>query len=254
MQVLVSRSESKGGLVPAFFARVFGSTGSPVSRTAVATALNYTIGGFRAGDGNADLLPIVLDIDTYSKMIDSSYSTTDQYAYDPDTGTVSAGSDGVEESKLYPVKNGLPGNWGTVKIGVSNNSTSTLGAQIRYGVTPEQLSTYSGGILQLDANASPPSVQLGGNPGISAGIKDDLAAIIGEPRTIPIYDQSGGNGNNAWYRIVAFAPVRVLDVSFKGNPKYVIVQPALVKDPTAIPGSLQADWTTGGLVRLHLTR
>ena len=31
---------------------------------------------------------------------------------------------------------GSPGNWGTINVGVSNNSTSILGAQIRYGITP----------------------------------------------------------------------------------------------------------------------
>jgi hypothetical protein len=46
----------------------------------------------------------------------------------------------------------------------------------------------------------------------------------------------------------------VLAVNFKGNPKYVIVQPALTRDPTAIPGEAQTSWTAGGLIRLNLSR
>jgi hypothetical protein len=46
----------------------------------------------------------------------------------------------------------------------------------------------------------------------------------------------------------------LLAVNFKGNPKYVIVQPALTRDPTAIAGEVQSDWTRGGLIRLNLTR
>jgi hypothetical protein len=162
-------------------------------------------------------------------------------------------SDGVHESVLYPVSSGSPGNWGTVKIGVSDNSTSTLGAQIRYGITPAQMATFPNSTIQLDTTQTPPSIQFDGNPGISAGLSDDLTSIIGKAVTIPIYDLNGANGNNAWYRVVEFAAVRVLDVNFQGNPKYVVIQPALVKDATAIAGSAQTNWTSGGVVRLHLS-
>jgi len=253
-QVRVARTADRGGLIPTTFARVLGIEGSDTWSQSTATALNYTIEGFEAGPGNSSLMPIVLDQETYDAMISHSINTTDQYTYNPSNGAVTSGSDGIEESKLYPVRTGNPGNWGTVNIGVNNNSTKTLGDQIRFGVTEAQLNNYPGGKLELDTSLDPPSVTLGGDPGISAGIKDDLKAIIGQPRTIPIYDVSGGNGNNAWFRIVKFAPVRVLDVSFKGNPKYVIVQPALVSDDTAISGELQQTFEAGGLIRLHLTR
>ena len=67
---------------------------------------------------------------------------------------------------------------------------------------------------------------------------------------MPIYDTSGGNGNNAWYHVVTFASVRIVAVNLTGNNKYVVVQPAINDDPTAIPehepaGPL-AEW------RLHL--
>ncbi|RUL86727.1 pilus assembly protein TadG-related protein [Tautonia sociabilis] len=261
VRVRAVRSAERGGIIPAYFARAIGFEGTALGAVGTGSALVYEVDGFGSDpDTNAGLLPIVLDKNTYEDMISPSVTTTDQYRYDPITRTVSAGADGVEESQLYPVKNGYPGNWGTVKIGVSNNSTSTLGAQIRYGVTPQQLGTYPGGKLTLNQTDAQGNtyVMLGGNPGISSGIKDDLEAIIGQPRTIPIYDPagSGGNGNNAQYKIIAFQPVRVLAVSFKGNPKYVIVQPAMINDPTAIPGDPKPNgWTSGGgLIRLHLTR
>ena len=70
---------------------------------------------------------------------------------------------------------------------------------------------------------------------------------------MPIYDINGGNGNNAWYRVIAFQPSRILSVNFQGNPKYVIIQPCLINDPTAFPGSAQP-WTKGGQVKLYLSR
>ena len=90
--------------------------------------------------------------------------------------TVTSGADGVTESQLYPVTSGSPGNWGTINVGVSNNSTSVLGAQIRYGITPAQLATFPNSTIALDTTQTPPSITFSGNPGISAGIKDDLTA------------------------------------------------------------------------------
>jgi len=38
-----------------------------------------------------------------------------------------------------------------------------------------------------------------------------------------------------------------------GNPKFVIVQPAIVQDSTAIAGMPLTSWTNGGLLRLYLS-
>ncbi|HEV3167466.1 MAG TPA: hypothetical protein VGZ22_25890 [Isosphaeraceae bacterium] len=45
-----------------------------------------------------------------------------------------------------------------------------------------------------------------------------------------------------------------MSVSFQGNPKYVIVQPTLINDASAIPGPPQTTWTQGGVVRVNLTQ
>jgi Flp pilus assembly protein TadG len=269
VQVRIARDSTHGGVVPALFGGLMGSHGTSLSATSIALAQNYQVGGFSTGTAlNANILPIALDQTTYNAMIagNPNHSTTsgmptDQYAYNASTGAVTSGSDGLYESKLYPVSNGSPGNWGTVKIGVSNNGTSTLGAQIRYGITPDQLSawaaTFSGQKIQFSTSTNPPSLPLGGNPGISAGIKSDLDAIIGQTRLIPIYSAVTGNGNNTSYTIVKFAGVRLLASNFQGNPKYVIVQPALVNDATAVAGTPpvpETSWSSGGLVSLGLVR
>jgi hypothetical protein len=254
VQVTTSRSASHGGLIPAFFSALLGNQGSTMNISSTAIALNYTIAGVKAVDSgaNAGLLPIVLDVTTYDAMM--AGTTQDQYTWNPDTKTVTNGPDNVTESVLYPVGSGSPGNWGTIKVGVSNNSTSTLGAQIEYGITPDQLATFPNSAISLDYTQTPPSIIFSGNPGISAGLKSYLDAIIGQPRMIPIYDINGGNGNNAWYRVIAFAGVRILAVNFQGNPKYVIIQPANVNDPTATPGTAQSSWKSGGVIAIYLAR
>ena len=259
VQVTARRDPSRGGLVPTFFSAMMGFNGGSLNVYSTASVANYTISGYKSVNGlSANLLPIVLDVTTYNAMMAGVGSVigaaTDQYSYNPVTKTVSNGADGVAETVLYPVASGNPGNWGTVKIGVSNNSTATLAAQIQNGISPSQLATFPNGTIALDTTLSPPSITFGGNPGISAGIKSALTAIIGNPVSIPIYDLTGGNGNNAWYRVIAFAPVRIMAVNFQGNPKFVVVQPALLSDPTAVKGSPQPSWTSGGLVVLHLSR
>jgi hypothetical protein len=179
--------------------------------------------------------------------------STDQFTYNAATKTVTSGADGIYESQLYPVGSGSPGNWGTIKVGVSNNSTAILSSQIQYGITPVELATYPSSTIQLDQSQSPPSITFSGNPGLSAGIKSALQSIIGQPVAVPIYDETGGNGSNTWYRVIAFQPARVLSVNFQGNPKYMIIQPCLLNDQTAIAGSPQS-WTSGGLISVRLTR
>jgi hypothetical protein len=229
-----------------------GFKGTQVTVQSTATAQPYSVSGFQAvGSLNANLLPIVLDKPTWQSMM--AGQSTDQYTYNATSNTVTSGPDGVYESQLYPVGSGSPGNWGTINVGVTNNSTSILGNQILYGITPDQLATFPNSTIQLDTTQSPPSITFSGNPGISAAIKTDLSAIIGKPVAVPIYDQNGGNGNNAWYRVIYFQPARILSVNFEGNPKYVIIQPALLNDPTGIAGTAQS-WTSGGLISLQLTR
>jgi len=259
VQVNAQRNSNRGGVVPTFFSGMMGFNGSNMSVSATATAINYSISGFQSTGGQrANLLPIVLDVNTYKAMMAGVGTTTgaatDQYTYNPVTKTVSSGPDGVPESVLYPVASGNPGNWGTIKVGVSNNSTAVLNDQILHGISAAQLATFPNGTIALDPTQTPPSIIFSGNPGISAGIKSALTSIIGNPVTIPIYDTTGGNGSNAWYRVIAFAPMRLMSVNFQGNPKYVVIQPALINDPTAIPGTPLTSWTQGGLIVLHLTR
>jgi Flp pilus assembly protein TadG len=270
VQVTLHRDSSHGGPVPTIFGQLMGYNGANVTVNSTATAMPFSVTGFQ-GNGSlyAGILPITLDMPTWLQMMPPSFTfsyngatvsgtasattSTDQYTYNTETNTVTAGADGIYESQLYPVGSGSPGNWGTIKVGVSNNSTSILSDQILNGITPTQLATYPNSTIQLDQTQTPPSCNFGGNPGISAALKAPLTAIIGQPRFVPIYDLNGGNGNNAWYRVIYFQAARILKVNFQGNPKYVIIQPCLANDPTAIRGSAQ-NWTSGGQVWPYLSR
>ena len=93
---------------------------------------------------------------------------------------------------------GSPGNRGTVDIGSSNNSTNDIARQILYGISASDLA-YHGGKLEFNSCGY---LILNGDTGISAGVKDELAEIKGQPRCIPVFSQVNGPGNNADYKIV----------------------------------------------------
>jgi Flp pilus assembly protein TadG len=254
VKVTAFRDAAHVGSVPSYFGRLFGATGSNLNVTGTAIMRRLRVGGFKnANNQPVHLLPIVLDVNTYNAMV--AGTTTDEFTWNDATKAIADGGDGVTESRLYPVRSGNPGNWGTVNIGVTANSTSVLGDQIRYGITPAQLATFPNGRIELDRTKSPPQITFSGDPGISAGIKDDLEAIRGRPVFIPIYDQTGGNGNNAWFRVIKFAGVRILDVNFQGNPKHVIIQPADVLADGAVGDSgTNPPPGEGGVIKLYLCR
>lgn len=237
VQVRVRRSTDINGEVPMFFARVVGVQTAPTKAVAMAAyADNFQ--GFQApGGGGAstiNILPLALDKQTWDALM--AGNTGDGYTWNPDTHHVNPGQDGTREANLYPQGTGSPGNRGTVDIGSSGNSTADLSRQIRQGVSAEDLSHLPGGTLSPGPDGT---ISLNGDTGISAGIKDDLASIIGETRIIPLFTKVSGNGNNATYTIVQFVGVRVLAVNLTGklSNRYVMVQPASMVVDGGIPAS-----------------
>ncbi len=242
--------------VPALFSSVFRSTGSTVTATSTATVGIYPIGGYNGNLGlNASILPLTLDQATYNAMLQGT--TTDQYTftssnYNPPTNNgVTSGADGVKESRAFPVGTGSPGNFGTLSFdGKGGGGASALKAEIVSGMTPTQISADLPVPSMFYAQSGLASTM--GNPSGSS----PLDSIIGKAVSLPIWDTTNGaNGANLQYHIVSFASVRIMAVNFQGSNKYVIVQPAIVTDPTAIPNTGTASsWTNGGVVFLHLSR
>jgi len=238
--------------IPTFFAGAIGSTQTTV--VTKATAVLSPGGGFYIPPGSGltcPLLPIALDEPTWNNLINNG-TGSDNYKYNSN-GTVTSGADGIKEVNLYPEGSAsLPaGNRGTVDIGSSNNSTADLSRQIRNGPNETDLA-YFGGTLKIPAGGL---LALNGDTGLSAGIKDDLAAIIGQPRAIPIFRSVSGPGNNATYQIVKFVGIRILFVQLTGSPsgKKVTIQPAPVFDGTITrsSGALQPDSIMSSLQLIH---
>lgn len=235
VRVKVRRDATMNGELPLFFAKIFGRNSQSVSAEATA-ALARDVKGFEVpSDGSCvDLLPIALDYDTWMDW-KAGLTGNDSYAYNKANGSVSTGCDGKLEVNLYPIGNGSPGNRGMVDIGSSNNSTSDIARQIVYGISEDDLA-HHGGKLEFDSYGR---LYLNGDTGISAGVKDELASIIGKPRVIPVFESVHGPGNNAIYTIVCWQGIRIMDVKLTGpmSKKHVTIQMAPVCGRGMIPAT-----------------
>ncbi|MDA0832569.1 MAG: pilus assembly protein TadG-related protein [Planctomycetota bacterium] len=242
VEVSVLREEGAGtnsGPLPLFFAPIIGHETANVS--ASTTSAIVPGWGFRIAGGSGQTigaLPITLDVATWNRLVADNkahHSTefSDNYSYDPVTGAVTSGPDGIFEENFYPHGNVSlpPGNRGTVDLGAPGNSTADIKRQILYGLNENDLSYFGG---ELCASFESP-LTINGDTGLSAGIKAELEAIKGQPRAIPLF--SGvptGNGNNAMYTVPQFVGVRIMHVKLTGNPKQVIIQPAPFVDSSVV--------------------
>jgi hypothetical protein len=234
VQVTVSRTASKNGEIPFFFGRALGISQRPLVATATAATVK-SVGGLKspANGSGLKLLPFALDVETWNALL--AGIGQDNFAFNSGSQTVSSGHDGILECNLFPQGTGSPGNRGTVDIGPRNNSTSDIARQILYGIRQADLNAV-GGQLTFNTNGE---LYLTGDTGISAGVKDELASIVGQTRIIPIFSNVSGNGNNATYTIVKFVGVRIMAVGLTGSmsTKYLMVQPAVVITGGIIPSS-----------------
>jgi hypothetical protein len=253
----VSRTASKNGEVPYFFGKIFGDGGIAMETEATAV-MGRQISGFRTPTSAAekiDLLPFALDKLTWDRLCEGD--APDCYSCDAN-GVVTAIPDGVKEVNLYPQGTGSPGNRGTVDIGGSNNSTKDIARQILEGISDEDVQDLFDATEQTlslhQCDLGP--LMLNGDTGISAGVKDELASIIGEKRIIPIFESVSGNGNNAEYKIVKWAGVKILKVKLTGSmsKKEVIVQPCHVICNTGIIATEGTEWSDFVLSPVLLAR
>jgi len=246
VQVRIRLSRSHGSPLALFFGPVLGRGSQDLEVTATAT-YEGEIRGFRitaTGPQTSKLLPFALDINAWNRI--ASGQGDDNWFYDPATGQVRAGRDNIKEGKMYPLSNNgasgnrsstalPPGNFGTIDIGAANNSTADIERQIRYGPNRADFERMGGGFF-LGADGT---LIVTGDTGISAGFKDALQSIIGQPRVLPLYRPPvTGTGNNARFTIVGFAGVIVTDVKLTGalSSKQVTIQPEFVFDGTAVGG------------------
>jgi Flp pilus assembly protein TadG len=240
VQVHVRKNTERNGAIAMMFARIFGKKSADSGALGTATFQDGVV-GFRVTDGTpfAGLVPFALRESYWQDLVGGTYNNGDNYTYDPDTGEVTDGPDGIPEINLFPGGGDdqlPPGNFGTIDIGSPDNKTADIERQIREGVNATDLSYYPDGEFRLGSDGT---LEVNGDTGLSSGMKDALESIKGQARTMPLFSTVSGPGDNAYFTLVGFAGMRIMHVKLTGSMsnKQVLVQPAITVDQAAISES-----------------
>jgi Flp pilus assembly protein TadG len=257
VQITTYVNSTHGGNLGFYFAPILNQSTTSVSATATATVRLYTVGSMKAVSGlRGAILPITMSYSDWLQMVNNQ-TGNDNYSYNPNTNTISAGADGLQEQQLYPGSNVTSSNNGLVQFGTGSRSNSILQDQIVNGPTYSQMTA------QWPPSGTPPwnaqnQFTIGADPGWRANSFDDLQTVAnsGDVRLIPINNGvSPGNGANGTYTIVMLAPVRVMYSNKGGKPNgYALVQPAVINDPTVTASTTLAGSGQGGVAVYRLSR
>lgn len=218
VQVTLRRDSLANNPVSLFFARIIGITDSEVAATATAVLQKA-----RSLPPGTDILPIVVPESSW-------YAQT----YDQDWSIYGSGKILNDEG------NEIPGNFGTLDIGSSNNSTSDLVDQINNGISDSDLgslygndridnSTHIGGNEQFWSNA---------DTGLSVGMKSAINANHGETKLVPIINAvSNETGNNLEYLVVGWGVVQLMGSEWSGGPdaRNITIKKAFMYDKDLAP-------------------
>lgn len=209
VRVTLRRDATANGPIKLFFARFLGVNEQPMEVTA--TAVLRRAYGLQEG---VYILPFAIPVDFWDGLapgevfrVWSDSKLTDEYDN--------------QVNVLDPDGNEIPGNWGTVDIGLLNNSTRNREDQTLLGLAQEDLNALDadGRILGTGELRAP--VWLEADTGLASGMKDVITGINGQDRVIPLYDYTngdiGGSGNNGEFHIVAWGVIEVSGSRWNGN-------------------------------------
>jgi hypothetical protein len=222
VRVVVRHDEMANRSISLYFARLFGRTEADVR--AVSTAALQK--GRYMGPGTG-VFPFAMDINVWNTL---------------ETGEMaSIYGDGKVTDEFGKT---IPGNWGTVDIGPTSNSTNELSEQIINGLSQNDIDSL------YDQNAiSDPTVidaheemSLNAESGLSAALEHAVSEVEGTNKVMPIFKTVSGEGNNAYYEIEGWAAVTVADAKFQGNKKtYITIQKSYLYDQYLRPGNDLSD-------------
>lgn len=235
-RVTVQRTEAQNGELGLFFAKIFNRNSLPLQTSATAT-YEGAIGGFEFNDNDPHqkslLLPYTVHVDHWEAAFTAG---SDLFGRNPETGEVTAVGDGILEVKLFPTST-TSGNFGTIDIGSSDNSTSDIERQTLNGPSRADFEAM-GRKFELGTDGT---LVLDGDTGISAGVKDAMKQIEGQARIIPLYTTVTGDGDNSRFTITRFVGCTVVSVKLTGGDKHILIQPEFAIDPTAKGGGPESD-------------
>lgn len=253
VQVTVRRDSTANTPLSLFVAPVLGTKKLNMSASSSATIYSGLITSFNPSGGgetssggisvtadnsssssstfNCTLLPVAFDVNHWNQFMTNGAS--------PD-GTVHTDGAGTPQILMYPSPKNSPGNFGLLCIGHWTNNDPDYSYWILHGPTSNDIQILvNQGSFPVSMTSPKPWK---GSPGLKSNLVNDFAAIIGQPRLLPLfkpasqtpYQAASGSGSNTTYNIVGFVGVKVTQASGNGKNMNVSIQPCDVIDPTAV--------------------
>ncbi|NLX04424.1 MAG: hypothetical protein GXY33_04690 [Phycisphaerae bacterium] len=256
LRVVTRKDESSPtGPVRLFLAGIMGKYTSNMTATATAY-LDSGMVAYKPAKDNRPGPAIPITVHEY-KWLNDIYNALGQdlYGYDPETGQVTLGPDGIPELSIFPEKakdaespDGA-GNFGLLNFSNGNMGTTTIAGQIRTGLNAEEFTAAFGQpeARFISEDGSPVSHVLDGTPGVKNSLitlEDDVRSRIGTVVGFFIHDSVTYSGANIDYNVVNMQFGRVMTVENKGSvngDKAIIIQPTpylgteIITDPGAPP-------------------
>ena len=225
VQVTLRRDDQANTPLGLVFAPIFGKSSADLTTTARATIM-ASPNNFSFKFGNLPLLPVALDVRIWNQFLQDGTSPSAN-------NQVLTGPNGAPELQVYPDAPQF-GKFGLASIGPPANNAPTYRTWIDTGAS-------STDVQYLDTNGllpvSPTTPQYWhAGPGIKSTLQTNfLAAIVGQPRLIPLYDgslpQTGG------FPIIGFGGVAISQATARGTNMNISVQPTFVYVPQGIGGT-----------------
>jgi Flp pilus assembly protein TadG len=220
--------DSPGGPVGLFFARILNKDHSDLAAEATAILDDRFTRFTPPSDPNTpgSLLPFTLSIDVWNTM---TVSGPDQFAFTD--GQVVGMGDGTPEAQLYPWDS-VPGNFGLLHVGDPTDFSGVGGAnrlagQITDGIRQDDLVDFNGEpFLDIYNNdGSPADYTMDGDTGLSAGLKDEIEARVGQVVGFFVHDSVSAQGTLGSYHVIGMRFARLMEVDLQGGQKAIWIQP-----------------------------
>lgn len=243
VQVTLRLDSQANGSLRLFFAGLLGQPTVSVLATAQASAISNVNDFSDTKSVNGKLLPVAMDVRLWQRFLRDGTSASAG-------GQVTNGPNGLPQLQVYPDSSAF-GGFGLVSIGPPASDVPSYRAWINNGPSATDLS-YLKTHQQLPVSPGSPSTWSAG-PGMKSTLQSDFAAIVGQPRLIPLYD--GSLASSGGYPIVGFAGVVITEADGRGSNMNISVQPAAVIDPTGLGGvTAGTSMPTFSFTHVRLTR
>lgn len=240
-RIVVQRTRNKGNPVALFLRGITRVPNGEVRAQSEATIDNHIVGFQTVAGSRVPMLPLAILAndpagrrqDTWKVQIEQRRGT-DQYRFDPTTGEVHTGSDGIPEITLTPASvKGAARQTNMAFFDVHGQAGHfPLAEQIKLGLSTDDLERRDGRLVQVSGPELFPARST-----VSKTSADALKQIIGQCRGIMLYLDSPTTAGSTSQRIMSagFAAGRVMAVKEQGGGEVTLVfQPGVLATRTAV--------------------